>query len=102
MNEITQAKEMRNEKMRLGREPCGTSTFKRLGEDHPLLQGIFPTQGSNLGLLHCRQILYCLSHHHQAQEKRRSQQRIMRKSNQRGNQAENLGLIVSIIATDCI
>ena len=29
---------------------------------HWLLQGIFPTQGSNLGLLHCRQILYCLSH----------------------------------------
>ena len=29
---------------------------------HFLLQGIFPTQGSNLGLLHCRQILYCLSH----------------------------------------
>ena len=27
-----------------------------------LLQGIFPTQGSNLGLLHCRQILYQLSH----------------------------------------
>ena len=27
-----------------------------------LLQGIFPTQGSNPGLLHCRQILYCLSH----------------------------------------
>ena len=27
-----------------------------------LLQGIFPTQGWNLGLLHCRQILYCLSH----------------------------------------
>ena len=27
-----------------------------------LLQGIFPTQGSNLGLLHCRQILYRLSH----------------------------------------
>ena len=24
---------------------------------HALLQGIFPTQGSNLGLLHCRQIL---------------------------------------------
>ena len=23
---------------------------------------IFPTQGSNLGLLHCRQILYCLNH----------------------------------------
>ena len=27
------------------------------------LQRIFPTQGSNLGLLHCRQILYHLSHH---------------------------------------
>ena len=29
---------------------------------HSLLQGIFPTQGLNLGLLHCRQILYSLSH----------------------------------------
>ena len=29
---------------------------------HALLQGTFPTQGSNLCLLHCRQILYCLSH----------------------------------------
>ena len=29
---------------------------------HSLLQGIFPTQGLNLGLLHCRQILYHLSH----------------------------------------
>ena len=29
---------------------------------HDLLQGIFPTQGSNLGLPHCRQILYHLSH----------------------------------------
>ena len=32
---------------------------------HVLLQGIFPTQGSNLHLLcllHCRQILYPLSH----------------------------------------
>ena len=28
---------------------------------HSLLQGIFPTQGLNLGLLHCRQILYNLS-----------------------------------------
>ena len=27
-----------------------------------LLQGIWPTQGLNLGLLCCRQILYCLSH----------------------------------------
>ena len=29
---------------------------------HLLLQGIFPTQGSNSGLLHCGQILYQLSH----------------------------------------
>ena len=29
---------------------------------HSLLQGIFPALGLNLGLLHCRQILYCLSH----------------------------------------
>ena len=29
---------------------------------HFLLQGIFLTQGSNLGLLYCRQILPCLSH----------------------------------------
>ena len=28
-----------------------------------LLQGIFPTQGSNPGLPHCRQILHQLSHH---------------------------------------
>ena len=27
-----------------------------------VLQGIFPTQGLNPRLLHCRQILYCLSH----------------------------------------
>ena len=29
---------------------------------HALLQGIFPTQGSNPGLPHCRRILYHLSH----------------------------------------
>ena len=29
---------------------------------HFLLQGIFPIQGSNPRLLHCGQILYCLSH----------------------------------------
>ena len=27
-----------------------------------ILQGIFLTQGLNPGLLHCRQMLYCLSH----------------------------------------
>ena len=29
---------------------------------HSLLQGVFPTQRSNPGLLHCRHILYHLSH----------------------------------------
>ena len=29
---------------------------------HFLLKGTFPTQGSNLGLPHCRQMLYYLSH----------------------------------------
>ena len=32
------------------------------GNCHFLLQGIFPTQGSNPGLLHCRQTLNRLSH----------------------------------------
>ena len=36
---------------------------KNTGEGcHSLLQGIFSTQGLNPGLLHCRQILYHLSH----------------------------------------
>ena len=39
------------------------SPGKNTGVDcHSLLQGIFQTQGSNLDLPHCRQILYHLSH----------------------------------------
>ena len=39
------------------------SPGKNTGVDcHALLQGIFPTQGLDPGLLHCRQILYQLSH----------------------------------------
>ena len=34
-------------------------SFPSLGD---LPKGIFPTQGSNPGLLHCRQMLYPLSH----------------------------------------
>ena len=30
---------------------------------HSLLQRIFPTQGTNPGLLHCRKIFYHLRHH---------------------------------------
>ena len=41
----------------------GDSPGKNTGVGcHALLQGIFPTRGSNPSLLHCRQILYCLSH----------------------------------------
>ena len=35
---------------------------KSTKRQNSLLQGIFPTQGSNPGLLRCRQVLYCLSH----------------------------------------
>ena len=35
-----------------------------------LLRGIFPTQGSNPGLLHCRQILYQLSHKRSPESKK--------------------------------
>ena len=41
----------------------GDSPGKNTGVGcHAHLQGIFPTQGSNPGLLHCRLILYHLSH----------------------------------------
>ena len=41
----------------------GDSLGKNTGVgSHALLQGIFPTQGSNPGLPHCRHILYQLSH----------------------------------------
>ena len=41
----------------------GDSLGKNTGVGcHVLLQGIFPTQGLNPGLPHCRWILYCLSY----------------------------------------
>ena len=41
----------------------GESPGKKTGVGfHALLQGIFPTQGLNPGLPHCRQILHHLSH----------------------------------------
>ena len=42
-----------------GMNPPGKNTGV---SSHSLLQGIFPTQGSNPVLLHCRQILYRRSH----------------------------------------
>ena len=48
-------------------DPMDNSPWNSLGHNIgvgslSLLEGIFPTQGSNPGLLHCRQILYQLSH----------------------------------------
>ena len=54
-------------------QPCGLQPTRLLcpwgspGKNtgvgcHAFLQGIFPTQGWNLGLLPCKRILYCLSH----------------------------------------
>ena len=41
----------------------GDSAGKNTGVGcHDLLQGIFPTQGLNPGIPHCRLIFYCLSH----------------------------------------
>ena len=41
----------------------GDSPGKNTGVgSHSLLRGIIPTQASNPGVLHYRQILYCLSH----------------------------------------
>ena len=41
----------------------GNSSVKNIGVGSlSLFQGIFPTQGSNPGLPHCRRILYQLSH----------------------------------------
>ena len=47
--------------------PVSSVRGDSLGKDtgvgcHTLLRGIFPTQGSNPGLQHCRQTLYRLSH----------------------------------------
>ena len=44
-------------------EEARRTTGKITGEGcYSLPQGIFPTQGSNPGFPHCRQVLYCLSH----------------------------------------
>ena len=42
--------------------PPGSSVHGDSPGCYAFLQGIFPTQGSNLGLLHCRQVLYRQNH----------------------------------------
>ena len=53
--------------VRLSETPMDSSLWNSPGQNTgvgslSLLQGIFPTHGSNPGLPHCRQILYQLSH----------------------------------------
>ena len=46
-----------------GSSVCGDSPGKNTGVGcRAFFQGVFPTQGSNPGLSHCRRILYHLSH----------------------------------------
>ena len=48
----------------LGSSVYGDSPGKNTGVDcHAFLQGIFPTQGSNPSLQHCRGLLYHLTYH---------------------------------------
>ena len=42
--------------------PCGSSRQEYWSGLHAFLQGIFPTQGLNPSLSHCRRIVYYLSH----------------------------------------
>ena len=42
--------------------PCNSPGNNTRVGSLSFLQGIFPTQGANPGLLHCRQIFYWLSH----------------------------------------
>ena len=63
-----------------GSSDHGYSSGKNTGMGcHALLQGIFPTQGSNLVLPHCRRSLYHLRHqgspHHRGQECKRRKSR---------------------------
>ena len=57
-------KEKVAQSVQLFRDPCPWNfPDKKTGVGcHSLFQGIPLTQGSNPGLLHCRQTLYCLSH----------------------------------------
>ena len=61
---------------------------------HSFLQGIFPTQGSNLGLLHCRQILYLLSHQGQYKENDKPRQCIEK---QRHHFAEKVRIVKAMV-----
>ena len=57
---------------------------------HFLLQGIFPTQRLNLGLLHCWQILYHLSHQGSPKQVTRTTKSWLAKTHQRTKKSEKL------------
>ena len=57
-----------------------------------LLQGIFPTQGSNPGLSHCRQILYQLSHKGSPESEEELKSLLMKVK----GESENAGLTLNI------
>ena len=44
-------------------QPPGLYVAPQVLECVSMLWGIFPTQGSNPCLLHCKQNMYCLNHH---------------------------------------
>ena len=63
-----------------------------------LLQGVFPTQGQNPGLLHCRQIPYCLSHQGSPSKRRPLQFYVTEVEYLRNMDSSFLQKIVSLIA----
>ena len=64
-----------------GSSPHGILQAKSTGVGcHFLLQGIFPTQGSNPGLQHCRQTLHHLSHQGSPPLKRNTAIQLIRKT----------------------
>ena len=58
----TQTTSLLENKIMKKRKTIRKEPLKRHLRSHLLLQGIFLTQGLNPGLLHCRHILYYLSH----------------------------------------
>ena len=67
---------------------------------HALFQGIFPTQGSNSGLPHCRQILYHLTHQGSPRILEWVANPFFRESSQPGNRTGSPALQVDILTSE--
>ena len=64
------------------------SPGKNTGVDsHALLQGIFPNQRSNPGLLHCKRILYQLSYHRSPGDMAHQINKYLKKKERRAKQS---------------